>query len=66
MTAVTMGTCLTRASRDRGAFFMFPRVQRTILEDPEQRAPLEQRVAAARALGESDPRIGAFVRIEAG
>src|SRR4051812_11911682 len=37
-----------------------------ILEDPEQAGTLQERVAAARELGEADPRPGVFVRIEAG
>src|SRR5881275_323927 len=37
-----------------------------ILEDPEQTGTLQERVAAARQLGEADPRAGVFVRIEAG
>ena len=37
-----------------------------VLEDPEQRASLEERVEAARELGEADPRAGIFIRIEAG
>jgi iron(II)-dependent oxidoreductase len=37
-----------------------------VLDDPEQGSSVEERVAAARELGESDPRAGAFVRIEAG
>jgi len=37
-----------------------------VLDEPEQRASLDERIAAARALGGSDPRAGIFVRIEAG
>ena len=36
------------------------------LADPDQRASLEDRVRAARDLGERDPRIGAEVAITAG
>ncbi len=36
------------------------------LEDPEQRAPLEERVAAARGLGAADPRLGKFCSVPAG
>ena len=37
-----------------------------VLEDAEQRASLDDRVAAARQLGERDPRAGTFSHVEAG
>jgi len=37
-----------------------------LLEDPQQRAPLEERVLAARTLGALDPRPGQFCRVPAG
>src|SRR5438105_3640170 len=76
MTAITMEGCLTvsglggwmHETRRRTERLYLEDVKRVpaILEDPEQRASLEERIAAARELGESDPRAGVFVRIEQG
>jgi formylglycine-generating enzyme required for sulfatase activity len=50
----------------RGALWYFRRVSsaRSALEDPD--VPIDERIAAARALGERDPRPGTFLRIPAG
>jgi len=54
------------ALRERGALWYFRGVRSVppVLEDPA--APLEERIVAARALGELDPRPGTFLAIPAG